>query len=158
MVQCTFPNPMATWKPEHYANKSIKIQRLKLKSLYIKPLDGKCWIHKSTKPQSNFPTFKFNFGAIKEKCTNSINGTNSIAKVWHSLDFMRMHFQHWMQINIENAICNCSQSGYMCMIFYRRDTHVAEIQMGLPAVRLEDACTVDNFDVMKLPYVTLVGM
>lgn len=45
----------------------------------------------------------------------------------------------------------------MCMIFYRRDTHIAEIQMGMPAVRLEDACTVDNFDVMKLPYVTLVG-
>lgn len=43
------------------------------------------------------------------------------------------------------------------MIFYRRDTHIAEIQMGLPAGRLEDACTVDNFDVMKLPYVTLVG-
>lgn len=43
------------------------------------------------------------------------------------------------------------------MIFYRRDTHLAEIQMGLPAMRLEDACTVDNFDVMKLPYVTLVG-
>lgn len=43
------------------------------------------------------------------------------------------------------------------MIFFRRATHIAEIQMGLPAVRLEDACTVDNFDVMKLPYVTLVG-
>lgn len=54
-------------------------------------------------------------------------------------------------------IWNYSQSGYMCMIFYRRDTHIAEIQMGMPAVRLEDACTVDNFDVMKLPYVTLVG-
>ncbi|XP_055321818.1 uncharacterized protein LOC129577954 isoform X3 [Sitodiplosis mosellana] len=49
------------------------------------------------------------------------------------------------------------KSGYMCMIFYRRDTHIAEVQMGLPAVRLEDACTVDNFDVMKLPYVTLVA-
>lgn len=46
----------------------------------------------------------------------------------------------------------------MCMNFYRRDAHIAEIQMGLTAVRLEDACTVDNFDVMKLPYVTLVGM
>ncbi|XP_031633309.1 uncharacterized protein LOC116347051 isoform X3 [Contarinia nasturtii] len=49
------------------------------------------------------------------------------------------------------------KSGYMCMVFYRRDTHIAEIQMGMPAVRLEDACTVDNFDVMKLPYVTLVA-
>lgn len=45
----------------------------------------------------------------------------------------------------------------MCMIFYRRDTHIAEIQMGLPAARLEDACTVDNFDTLKLPHVTLVG-
>lgn len=45
----------------------------------------------------------------------------------------------------------------MCMMFYRRDTHIAEIQMGVPASRLEDACTVDNFDVAKLPYVTLVG-
>lgn len=43
------------------------------------------------------------------------------------------------------------------MIFYRRDTHIAEIQMGLPAARLEDACTVDNFDILKLPYVTLIG-
>lgn len=43
------------------------------------------------------------------------------------------------------------------MIFYRRDTHIAEIQMGLPAGRLEDACTVENFDILKLPYVTLVG-
>lgn len=50
-----------------------------------------------------------------------------------------------------------SQSGFMCMMFYRRDTHIAEIQMGVPASRLEDACTVDNFDVAKLPYVTLVG-
>lgn len=46
----------------------------------------------------------------------------------------------------------------MCMIFYRRDTHIAEIQMGLPAGRLEDACTVENFDILKLPYVTLVGV
>lgn len=45
----------------------------------------------------------------------------------------------------------------MCMIFYRRDTHIAEMQMGLPAARLEDACTVDNFDILKLPYVTLIG-
>lgn len=45
----------------------------------------------------------------------------------------------------------------MCMIFYRRDTHLAEIQMGMPAVRLEDACTADNFDLNKMPYITLVG-
>lgn len=45
----------------------------------------------------------------------------------------------------------------MCMIFYRRDTHIAEVQMGVPAARLEDACTADNFDINKLPYITLVG-
>lgn len=45
----------------------------------------------------------------------------------------------------------------MCMQFYRRDTHIAEVQMGVPSARLEDACTADNFDVNKLPYITLVG-
>lgn len=44
----------------------------------------------------------------------------------------------------------------MCMIFYRRDTHVAEIQMGRPATRVEDACAPDHFDPAKMPYVTLL--
>lgn len=43
------------------------------------------------------------------------------------------------------------------MMFYRRDTHVAEIQMGTPAARLEDACAPDYFDVNKLSFVTLLG-
>lgn len=45
----------------------------------------------------------------------------------------------------------------MCMVFYRRDTHVAEIQMGSPAQRLEDACAPDHFDINKLQFVTLLG-
>lgn len=44
----------------------------------------------------------------------------------------------------------------MCMIFYRRDTHVAEIQMGRPASRVEDACAPDHFDSTKTPFVTLL--
>lgn len=43
------------------------------------------------------------------------------------------------------------------MMFYRRYTHVAEIQMGTPALRLEDACAPDHFDVNKLPYITLLA-
>lgn len=46
----------------------------------------------------------------------------------------------------------------MCMIFYRRDTHIAEIQMGTSSARLEDACALDHFDINKLPYITLIGM
>lgn len=48
-------------------------------------------------------------------------------------------------------------SGYMCVMFYRRDTHVAELQMGTPAARLEDACTTVNFDVHRTPFVTLLA-
>jgi hypothetical protein len=44
----------------------------------------------------------------------------------------------------------------MCMIFYRRDTHVAEIQMGRPATRVEDACDPDHFDPINMPFVTLL--
>lgn len=45
----------------------------------------------------------------------------------------------------------------MCMMFYRRDTHVAEIQMGTPAGTVADACAMSNFDINKLSYITLLG-
>lgn len=45
----------------------------------------------------------------------------------------------------------------MCMQFYRRYTHVAELQIGSPANRLEDACASDHFDVNNLPYITLLA-
>lgn len=59
--------------------------------------------------------------------------------------------------NVNNVHSIRSQSGFMCMMFYRRDTHVAEIQMGSPAMRLEDACAPDHFDINKLQFVTLLG-
>lgn len=43
------------------------------------------------------------------------------------------------------------------MMFYRRDTHVIEIQSGKPANRLEDACAPDYFDLIKTPFTTLLG-
>uniref|UniRef100_A0A336N2X1 CSON009864 protein n=2 Tax=Culicoides sonorensis TaxID=179676 RepID=A0A336N2X1_CULSO len=49
------------------------------------------------------------------------------------------------------------KSGFMCMIFYRRDTYVAEIQMGKPASRVEDACALDHFDTSKISHVTLLA-
>ncbi|XP_055374625.1 uncharacterized protein LOC129607572 [Condylostylus longicornis] len=49
------------------------------------------------------------------------------------------------------------KKGFMCMSFYRRDIHIAEIQMGQPASRLEDACLPDHFDVTKMLYVTLLA-
>jgi hypothetical protein len=42
-------------------------------------------------------------------------------------------------------------------MFYRRTTHVAELQMGIPANRLEDACAIDHFDTSRLPFITLLG-
>jgi hypothetical protein len=44
------------------------------------------------------------------------------------------------------------------MMFYHRDTSVIEIQMGTPALRLEDACASDHFDINTLPYITLLGI
>lgn len=41
-------------------------------------------------------------------------------------------------------------------MFYRRTTHVAELQMGIPANRLEDACAIDHFDTSRLPFITLL--
>ncbi|KAL1490880.1 hypothetical protein ABEB36_011562 [Hypothenemus hampei] len=48
------------------------------------------------------------------------------------------------------------QSGFSCMSFYRRDGHVAEIQIGLQTKRMEDACGPTFFNKTNLPFVTLV--
>lgn len=42
-------------------------------------------------------------------------------------------------------------------MFYRRNAHVAELQMGTPASRLEDACAADHFDPSRLQFITLLG-
>lgn len=45
----------------------------------------------------------------------------------------------------------------MSMVFYQRDSHIAEIQMGKSSIRLEDALSAENFDINNLPYITLIG-
>lgn len=71
-----------------------------------------------------------------------------------------LHFIHSNDSFIDSIIFlprKYSQSGFMCMMFYRRDTHVAEIQMGTPAGTVADACAMSNFDINKLSYITLLG-
>lgn len=48
------------------------------------------------------------------------------------------------------------QSGYMCMVIYRRDSHVTEVQTGAHIRRPEDACSSPHFDKAQAPYITLV--
>uniref|UniRef100_A0A224XGN8 Putative conserved secreted protein n=1 Tax=Panstrongylus lignarius TaxID=156445 RepID=A0A224XGN8_9HEMI len=48
------------------------------------------------------------------------------------------------------------QSGYVCMVFYKRDQHVIEVQSGALTRRFEEACSKSNFDKNRAPYVTLV--
>ncbi|RZF36095.1 hypothetical protein LSTR_LSTR010506 [Laodelphax striatellus] len=48
------------------------------------------------------------------------------------------------------------QNGFMCMMFYKRDSHVIELQTGTPTKRLEEACTSAYFDRSSAPYITLV--
>lgn len=50
-----------------------------------------------------------------------------------------------------------SKSGFVCVMFFKRNAHVAELQMGTPAMRLEDACATDHFDPARLPFITLLG-
>ncbi|XP_014243229.1 uncharacterized protein LOC106663141 [Cimex lectularius] len=48
------------------------------------------------------------------------------------------------------------QSGYVCMVFYKRDQHVLEVQSGSFTRRAEEACSKSNFDRAVVPYLTLV--
>ncbi|XP_067004830.2 uncharacterized protein [Anabrus simplex] len=48
------------------------------------------------------------------------------------------------------------ESGYLCMMFYRRDGHVIEVQTGAHTRRSEEACHPPYFNRSSLPFVTLV--
>ncbi|XP_068630532.1 uncharacterized protein [Battus philenor] len=48
-------------------------------------------------------------------------------------------------------------SRYVCVVLYRRDTHVAELQRGSAAARPDDACSPHHFNAVTAPYVTLVA-
>lgn len=50
-----------------------------------------------------------------------------------------------------------SQTGFLCLVIYRRDTHVVELQIGNLTSRLEDACAPDQFDATRTPFTTLLG-
>jgi hypothetical protein len=50
-----------------------------------------------------------------------------------------------------------SNTGFLCLVIYRRDTHVVELQIGNLTSRLEDACAPDQFDVFRTPFTTLLG-
>lgn len=49
-----------------------------------------------------------------------------------------------------------SNTGFLCLVIYRRDTHVVELQIGNLTSRLEDACTPDQFDPTRTPFTTLL--
>ncbi|KAG8233725.1 hypothetical protein J437_LFUL013222 [Ladona fulva] len=48
-------------------------------------------------------------------------------------------------------------SGFVCMTFYKRDSHVIEVQAGSYTHRPEEACQPSHFDEAALPFVTLVS-
>ncbi|CAK1603830.1 unnamed protein product [Parnassius mnemosyne] len=48
-------------------------------------------------------------------------------------------------------------SRYVCVVLYRRDSHLAELQRGAPAARPDDACSPHHFNAVTAPYVTLVA-
>lgn len=46
---------------------------------------------------------------------------------------------------------------YVCLAFYRRGNHVAEMQVGKTTTRADEACSPTHFDPASIPFVTLVS-
>lgn len=80
----------------------------------------------------------FNFITIFS--TPSVASTPKVSQKFHDFSF---HFH--------------SNTGFLCLVIYRRDTHVVELQIGNLTSRLEDACAPDQFDPARTPYTTLLG-
>ncbi|KAL1116737.1 hypothetical protein AAG570_005209, partial [Ranatra chinensis] len=105
---------------------------------------------------------------------------------WHSLDYRRTYSFHHKNSTLrlsgdaetgrEDVRIQCSetristpdmlhivghytvgcQSGYVCLMFYKRDVHVIEVQSGTYTRQAEEACSISYFDRNKLPFITLV--
>lgn len=43
------------------------------------------------------------------------------------------------------------------MTFYKRDSHIMEVQTGNSALTTEEACGHSNYQSHNIPYLTLVG-
>nr|CAD7589849.1 unnamed protein product [Timema genevievae] len=104
---------------------------------------------------------------------------------WHTLDYKRLYFvshhntslrvsgdeqdqerrvichtlvasSHHSVTIVAHATAACN-SGYVCMMIYRRDGHVIELQQSGKVVLVpEEACNETNFNAVTLPYTTLI--
>nr|CAD7201513.1 unnamed protein product [Timema douglasi] len=104
---------------------------------------------------------------------------------WHTLDYKRLYFvshhntslrvsgdeqdqerrvichtlvasSHHSVTIVAHATAACN-SGYVCMMIYRRDGHVIELQQSGKVVLVpEEACNETNFNAITLPYTTLI--
>ncbi|XP_050677945.1 uncharacterized protein LOC126974451 [Leptidea sinapis] len=48
-------------------------------------------------------------------------------------------------------------SRYVCVVLYRRDTYIAELQRGALTLRPDEACSPHHFNAVTAPYITLVA-
>lgn len=67
-------------------------------------------------------------------------------------------YSHFAQAHVPSVLFSFrSNTGFLCLVIYRRDTHVVELQIGNLTSRLEDACAPDQYDVSRTPFTTLLG-
>ncbi|KAF9802524.1 hypothetical protein SFRURICE_013711, partial [Spodoptera frugiperda] len=101
----------------------------------------------------------------------------TFSHTWHTLDFTSNYtfYQRNATLRITNQtgadikvycvnVKASSPSGnsvavsrYVCVVLYRRDTYIAELQRGTPTSRPDDACSPHHFNAVTAPYVTLVA-
>ncbi|XP_041976270.1 uncharacterized protein LOC121731032 isoform X2 [Aricia agestis] len=122
---------------------------------------------------------------VTSKFTCQFPSWMTFSHTWHTLDYSSNYtFQRNATLRITNAtggevkvfcvsVKASSPSGnsvalvahwqhhcvsrYVCVVLYRRDAHIAELQRGSPAPRADDACSPHHFNAATAPYVTLVA-
>ncbi|KAG5895130.1 hypothetical protein JTB14_008565 [Gonioctena quinquepunctata] len=119
----------------------------------------------STKCRFPFWISSYNhWHTLDYSATYSFHHRNSTLRITNSsgMDMKVVCIQLKQSTRDENAVVLVThftmgcQNGYMCMAFYRRDSHIMEVQIGLQTNRREDACGDQYFEKGSSPYVTLV--
>lgn len=147
--RCRFPE----WITTHHTWVSLdhhKTYKFAQKNATLKILDDETT--KTIKVHQTFPQSQFAFQDFGFESEDQKKQSSEMRLVCHGI----LQQLDNKQVQIVAHITAGCDSGYVCMIFYKRDSNIMEIQQsGTFFENPDDACS--DFDPTKIPHITLVA-
>ncbi|XP_019872647.1 uncharacterized protein LOC109600906 [Aethina tumida] len=141
--RCKFPE----WITDHHTWLSLdhhKTYRFSQRNATLKILDDDPPKINKVQTQAAFAPFQFGFESQDQRRNSEMR------VVCHSILQALEH----KKVQIVAHVTSGCDSGYVCMVFYKRDSNVIELQQSDTLMENEEACA--NFDPSTTPFTTLI--